>query len=323
MDIRAYRTGDETAILELDDRELPSLWNRRTLPGWHWKFTARNPAGASSIWLAWHDGQLVGHFAAVPYRLNVRGEELTAAHTIGALVDRRFQKRGLLKFVGDKLMAELIERGIPFTWGFPNRRAHEFEKVALGYADLINFDEWRLPRSGLPSGAAAAAFQPLAFFGSEFEALWQECGADYPVAVARRPAYLEWRFRQRPDWSYFPFAWRAGGRLRGYAVLKLYREEQELRGHIIDLFARRDDRAALAGLIDGALCTLRDRGVDVVTVWFHGNPLVEELLAAGGFARQAAVHPLILRVNFAHPAAAQVSDPGAWYFTMADSTEIF
>lgn len=323
MEFRRYRPGDERAIMGLDERELPSLWNRRTLDNWHWKYTARNPAGESLIWLAEHEGQLVGHFAAVPYRLQVAGEELTASHTIGALVDRRFQKRGLLKFVGDRLMADLIDRGIPFTWGFPNLRAHEFEKVALGYEDLLNFDEWRLPAARLPREAAPEAFTPLNAFGDEFEELWRECAPDYPVAVARRPAYLEWRFRQRPDWDYFPFAWRRGGQLRGYAVLKLYREESERRGHILDLFARRDDEETLAGLIHGALVRLRELEVDVVTVWFHGNPRVERLFGARGFTRLPARHPLILRVNFPHPAEKLVRDPARWYFTMADSTEIF
>jgi hypothetical protein len=323
MEFRAYRDGDEGSILELDARELPSVWNRRTLENWRWKFTGRNPAGASSIQVAEHEGSMVGHFAAVPYRLKVLEEELTASHSIGALVDRRYQKRGLLKFVGDRLMADLVARGIPYTWGFPNRRAHEFEKVALGYRDLLNFDEWRLPSVRFSDDDPPAAFRPVQAFGDEFEALWQACASGYPVAVARRPAYLEWRFRQRPDWEYFPFAWRPDDVLRGYAVLKLYREETERRGHIIDLFAHRDDRMALAGLIDGSLAVLRRRGVDIVTVWFHGNPLVEELFAARGFERAPAAHPLILRTNLDHGRQRAVNDPANWYFTMSDSTEIF
>ena len=74
---------------------------------------------------------MVAHFAAVPYRLKVFDEEVIASHSIGALGEEKYQNRGLLKLVGDKLMEDLVANNIPYTWGFPNRRAYEFAKVAL------------------------------------------------------------------------------------------------------------------------------------------------------------------------------------------------
>ncbi len=149
MKVRSYEKGDEQAIMALDARVLPSVWNRRTLQNWYWKYTAANPAGASLIQVADHKEQLIAHFAAVPYRLKVFDEELTASHSIGALVEEKYQNRGLLKLVGDKLMEDLAAHNIPYTWGFPNRRAHQFETVILGYRDLINFAEWQLPNQKL------------------------------------------------------------------------------------------------------------------------------------------------------------------------------
>ncbi|MCP5053733.1 MAG: GNAT family N-acetyltransferase, partial [bacterium] len=230
MKIRTYLSGDEQEILALDARALPSVWNRRTLQNWHWKFTARNPAGAALIALAHHNDQLVGHFAAVPYRLKVFDEELTASHSIGALVEVKYQNRGLLKLVGDKLMEELKNANIHYTWGFPNERAHQFEKKAFGYKDLVNFDEWSIPKDHLQRNQPGDSFRKVTAFNDAFDDLWDRCSPGYDIAVKRDKTYLNWRYIQRPDWWYFPYGLYDGDILLGYVVLKLYRDDHSFRG---------------------------------------------------------------------------------------------
>jgi len=323
MIIRSYTQGDESAIMELDARELPSQWNPRTLENWYWKFTDTNPNGHSLIWIAEHQGKMIGHFAAVPYLLKVLDEEVKASHTIGALVDKRYKKRGLLKFVGDRLMEELIQKQIVYTWGFPNKLAYEFEKVALGYIDLLNFDQWKALRQDMVHTPANPAIRPVRQFDTPFDQLWETCAPDYPVAIKRSSQYLEWRFLQRPDWDYFPFALYDNNQLKGYVVLKLYREEKILRGHIIDIFAQRKDKETFSQLIDHSLSFLIEKAVDEVTVWIWGNETVEELMADKGFQRIPANIPLILRVNNELRYNKEVTDNRNWFFTMGDSTEIF
>lgn len=322
MKIRPYQRGDEKEILELDARELPSIWNRRTLENWYWKFTNYNPAGHAMIWVAEHQEHLIAHFAAVPYKLKVLDQVVTASHTIGALVDKKYQNRGLLKCVGDKLMEEQAQRHVPFTWGFPNRLAHKFENVVLHYRDLLQFDEWRCLKTNLKNERIPASFFPVIHFGNEFLHLWNQCAADYPIAVERLPKYLNWRYLARPDWLYFPFAVYDQQQLKGYTVLKLYREEHLLRGHIVDIFAQRHDEKTLNLLITGSLNWFAQQCVDEVTVWFWGNPLVEQCFMAHQFERIAIERPLILRLNTAHPDQEKVFDNSLWYFTMGDSTEI-
>ncbi|MCU0286322.1 MAG: GNAT family N-acetyltransferase [Acidobacteria bacterium] len=323
MKIRAYLKGDEKEILELDARELPSIWNRRTIENWYWKFTGQNPAGHALIWVAEHENHLVGHFAAVPYRLKVFDEELAASHSIGALVDKKFQNRGLLKFVGDKLMADLAGNNIPYTWGFPNLRAHKFENEALGYKDLLNFDQWVLPKENIKETPPCENILKITAFDEAFDYLWQSCSQAYPVAIVRDKTYLNWRYLQRPDWEYFPFAFYENNNPAGYVVLKLYREEDVIRGHIVDIFARRDDENTLSHLIDHSLNFFIAREVTEVMVWFWGNPLVEKLFTQKGFEKKEIDRPLILRTNIEHKYMQEIRDISNWYFTMGDSTEIF
>lgn len=324
MKIRAYLSGDERAIMALDEEALPSVWNRRTLQNWYWKYTDRNPAGESIIWVAEHQDKIVAHFAAVPYRLKAFDQEVAASHSIGALVEVKYQNRGLLKLVGDKMLANLGERDIYFTWGFPNQRAYQFEKQALGYHDLINFDQWTIAKDKLQrNDPYDLDFRKITHFGQEFDRLWETCSKGYNVAIKRDAAYLNWRFMQRPDWFYYPFALYEADELKGYVVLKCYREEGILRGHIVDIFAARDDRNTLSRLIDGGMGYLAEQAVDEILVWIWGNPLIEELFTEKSWTRTEIDRPLILKVNKEHPYREKVLDNKNWYFTLGDSTEIF
>lgn len=323
MEIRPYRQGDEKAIMELDARVLPSEWNRRTLENWYWKFTETNPSGPAFIWIAEHNGKIIAHFAAVPYRLKVGDREITASHTIGALVEHRFQNRGVLKLVGDRLLEELVQHQIPYTWGFPNRRAYRFEKTALGYEDLIRFDEWHIPVQKISTIPDDPGVQGIEVFHDDFDRLWEACSADYEIAVVRNAEYLKWRFANRPDWDYYYFGCYDENRLSGYVVLKLYREEDLLRGHIIDIFARRDDRKTLSRLIRRSMKFFVRQEVDEITVWIWGSPVIEEIFTLDGFTRREIDRPLILRINVPHAYRDKILDNSRWYFTMGDSTEIF
>ena len=323
MKIRSYIRGDEQGIMELDARELPSRWNPRTVENWYWKFTDKNPAGHSFIWVAEHEGRLVGHFAAVPFRLKVFDEELTASHTIGALVDKKFQNRGLLKFVGGRLMEELAQNNIPYTWGFPNKRAHKFENECLGYNNLINFDEWKIKKANIKESPLNPCIRQVTDFDEQFDRLWETCSPGYQVAIVRKRDYLNWRYLQRPDWEYFPFACYENNILKGYVVLKLYREAETRRGHIIDIFAGRNDESTLSSLIAAGLNFFIEKAVDEVMVWFWGNPLIEDLFLRKGFFKEEIDRPLILRINKEHKYREQIMDSSHWYFTMGDSTEIF
>jgi hypothetical protein len=323
MEIRPFRQGDEEAILALDARVLPSAWNPRTLENWHWKFTDKNPTGKAFIWIAEYEDQMIAHFAAVPYRLKVFDREVVASHSIGALVEKKYQNRGLLKLVGDKLWEELSREDIALTWGFPNRRAYAFHKIILGYSDLIDFHTWRIMKSDMPACEPQPSLTEIKEFDAEFDALWKRCSGGYGIAVVRNRSYLNWRYLQRPDWSYVPFGCYESDGLKGYVVLKLFEEEGITRGHIVDIFGYPDDRQTFLRLINGSLNYFSDQAVDEVTVWIWGNSAIESLLMEKGFTKMAAYRPLVLRINGTEANEKKVRDNFHWYFTMGDSTEIF
>lgn len=323
MNIRSYTTGDEKQIWELDRKLEAHPWNRRALNNWYWKYTENNPSGRSFIWLMEKDESIIAHFAAVPYRLKVFDEELTVTHSIGALVEQKYQNLGLLKFVGDKLFEQLKGEDIYFTYGFPNKRAYNLHKSFMGYSDLIFFDTWEIKQIPQENVSQQLFFRKIDKFEDDVDALWRRCAKDYKIAVVRDKKYLNWRYLQRPDCEYFPFGVYQENVLKGYIVLKLYREEKTLRGHILDVFGKFDDKDTFNRMIDGSLEFFHAREVDEITCWIWGQPLFEKLLAERNFIKKDTKVPLIIRINKEFKYSMQAQDNKNWYFTMGDSTEIF
>ncbi|MFH0861119.1 MAG: GNAT family N-acetyltransferase [Candidatus Altiarchaeota archaeon] len=323
MEIRPYQKGDEKEILALDRRLEDHPWNRTDLSNWYWKYADANPSGKSFIWVMTEDEKIIAHFAAVPFRLKVFDEEIIASHTIAALVESKYQNRGLLKFISDKLFEDLKENNIPVTYGFPNKRSYTLHKGFMGYSDLIFFDALKITKPNLVGKQELPGFHKIDKFGDDFDNLWDSCRKDYKIAVVRNKNYLNWRYIQRPDWKYFPFGVYKGKTLGGYTVLKLYREDKILRGHILDVFTCSGDKDTLDKLVDGSLNFFSEHNVDEVTCWIWGNPLFEEVLEEKGFSKENTKIPLVIRMNKQFDYAEEIKDNMNWYFTMGDSTEIF
>lgn len=327
MKIRPYKDGDEKGIFDLDRRLETHPWNRRTLDNWYWKYTDKNPSGRSFVWLMEEDDKIIAHFAAVPYRLKVCDTEIIASHSIGALVEEKYQNRGLLKFVSDKMFEELKENNIPFTYGFPNDRSYVLHKTHMGYADLIKFDTWKIEKDGIDKirnkNGGGSSFKDIKEFDCKFDELWKECSGEYEIAVVRNKEYLNWRHLGRPDSKYYPFGIYAGNILKGYVVLKLYKDDKTLRCNILDIFGHRDDKETLRKALDIAFDFFYGNNVDEVTCWIWGSKLLEKLFEEKGYTKITSNIPLVIRINQEFEYHDIVKDDKYWYFTMSDSTEIF
>lgn len=327
MKIRAYKEGDEKEIWALDRRLETHTWNRRDLNNWYWKYTNQNPSGKSFIWLIEEEGKVIAHFAVVPYKLKVFDKELIASHSIAALVEEKYQNRGLLKFVGDKLFEELRRNNIPFTYGFPNARSYGLHKAYMGYTDLIRFDNWKIQKPEIDKihneYTNSIVFKEIDKFDETFDELWKACSCEYEIVVVRDRNYLIWRYLSRPDGKYYPFGVYRDNNLKGYIILKLYKEDKVLRGHMLDIFAHRDDVDTLNRLINGGLNFFKEQNVDEATCWIWGNVLIENILSESGFERTSADIPLVIRINKDFEYAEDIENNKHWFFAMGDSTEIF
>lgn len=335
MDIRAFREGDEEGILALDRAVEEHPWNRRDLANWRWKYRGGNPAGEAIMYVAEHEGRIVAHFAGLPMRYVVGGEPVLGSHSLAMMVLPQWQNRGLIKFVADKVLADISSSGWAFTYGYPNQNAHALHTRLLGYEDVGMQRLWQRSLDGhemdlsIMSASATSGldFRALSVFGPEADALFARVllakdGLTRGAMVVRDAAFLNWRYMARPDVHYLAHGVFRGEELAGYCVLKLYRWETTLFGHFVDLFVVPGDVEAGRLLLGGGLRELHGHGCGLVNLWMQGSLFFQNLLREHGFA-EVSSRPLICRFGKTSERLRPRLTPENWYFTMGDTLEIY
>jgi hypothetical protein len=175
--------------------------------------------------------------------------------------------------------------------------------------------------------APGLSFRPLSAFGPEADALFARAlrakdGPAMGAVVVRDAAFLNWRYLARPDVRYLAHGVFRGEELAGYCVLKLYRWEDTLFGHFVDLFAVPGDLETGRLLINGGLRELHVHGCGLVNLWMQGSSFFQNLLREHGFS-EVSSRPLICRFGKGGERLRPGLTPENWYFTMGDTLEIY
>ena len=325
MKIREYQPGDEQQILEMDWLLFPDPWNKRNLDNWFWKYMGNNPAGKAIVYVMEHEGKIIVHFAVVPYRVRVLGQDVLGSHSIGSMVDPKYQGKGLIKFVADKLFEEAVGRGIAFSYGFPNDLAYELHKKLMGYGDIAQIytmEKPTEPKAEQKQPAESFKFKPIIKFDGSVDQLWDQAKDSYKIAVIRDAVFLNWRYLARPDQKYYAFGAYEGQQLVGYVILKLYQDDKVLKGHIIDIFSLPERREIAEFLVSKSEEYFSQKKTNIESAWVTGSDLYNSVLADRRF-KPVRPRPLICRLNLDQDKNQSMLDGENWYFTMGDTTEIY
>lgn len=228
FELRPYREGDEFAWLSLFREAFPNA--NMSAEAWRWKHL-RNPSGRSYMVLAFSpDGSALAHAAFVPLASRVLGEDCVVGQMVDAMSHPRH--RGVLGAGGAFIhtaraaIRTATEAGMSFGFGFPSERHLRLGKRVLGYNALFPSASYvRLLDSGLHRRFRSRTYRvrPVSRFGIQADALWERSMDDYPTAVGRDSAYLNWRYCDCPVRRYQAFALEENGRWNGWTVVTVER----------------------------------------------------------------------------------------------------
>jgi hypothetical protein len=327
MKIRPYQESDEQGIFKLDRSVEEHEYNRRDIENWEWKYKGANPAGDAIIYVCENKDEIIAHFAAIPMKYWSGNQEVTASHSIAMMVKPEWQKRGLVKFVTDKVIKELEEKQIPFTYGYPNEAAHLLHKTFMAYEDItmqklyqvdLNSERPKMDLS-LPEGVK---FSEIDKFDAFVDALWNNTKNDYNTLVVRTADFLNWRYIARPDIKYHAFGLFKGSELLGYCILKLYQDGDIQRGHFVDIFTTHADISTFQMLVAHGLGFFEKQNCTECNLWLQGHAGFQDALKQSGFDVVSS-RPLICRFNHEKEKYEKVLNDQNWYFTMGDTLEIY
>lgn len=230
--VRAFREGDEAAILDLFARSFPHA--PRTLEHFEWKYR-RNPFGNGHISLTFDaGGRLVGHYAGyvVPFHRN--GTDLLA-HQIGDTmtdVGVRHIGRGPTGILGRTALHfydTFCDGKIAFNYGFNVANIQKFSLRFLR-SDRVAPVSYRIrdlradpltPPSRLQRWTRGYSLEHVQETTPEWDALFERVAGAYGFLVRRNAEYVRWRYLECPGDPYVVVAIRKWRRLVGWAALRV------------------------------------------------------------------------------------------------------
>ena len=229
--------------------------------------------------------------------------------------------------MADKLIEELENQKIPFTYGYPNENAYDLHKKHLRYKDIFMqpLIERKLEETSdisLNSFPPALEFKKIEKFNDSINVLWDEVKNYFETIVIRNADFLNWRYIGRQDVLYYVFGAYDKDSLVGYCVLKLYREDRILRGHFIDLFTIPGQEVYARFLIQNGLRFFQKEKVNEVNLWMQGSTFFRKILREYGFETNKS-RPMICRFNIDGDKFNTFLTEEKWYFTMGDTLEIY
>ncbi|PYN80934.1 MAG: hypothetical protein DMD96_12770 [Candidatus Rokuibacteriota bacterium] len=342
---RAYRVEDLGPLAEflvpLGDESFSSRLRGKVSAYYRWKY-GNGPGESDRVRLAIGVDGLIGVVAMLPRRIKLGGQVLTAFEFGDLLTGPGYRRQGVFSTLGREACEASAAMGA-LSYVKPNADAAPALLKHLGFRPLLEletlarpirvsrilaqrFGRWPFGAWGRPLdklfAVRASSGPPFltreAIFGEEFDGLWEAVAGDYPAIVVRDRTYLEWRYRQNPT-DYTVLAARDGsGRLRGYAVGLVVQWGARRIGYLVDILARREDRATQVALARGILRSCSDEGAQTVHTW----------IAKESASVQSTLRSALRSVGFFHRGSDWVlwrpslddlpSDQRAWYLTMAD-----
>lgn len=225
--IRAYRDGDERAILGLFNRYFPHA--PRSLEHFRWKYR-QDPFGTERISLAFAGAQLVGHYAGYGVPFRARGRELLA-HQIGDTMTEqsvRHLGRGPSSVLGRTALhfyEHFCEGRVAFNYGFNVANIQKFSLRFLR-SDRVEPVTYRVAELLPPIRRAERwlrgySLQLVREAGPELDELFERVQGAYRFCITRNAAYVRWRYLERPDVPYLVIAVRKWRRLVGWIACRV------------------------------------------------------------------------------------------------------
>jgi hypothetical protein len=320
LTIRAYRPGDEAAVLELFQR---AFGVTRDVAHWRWKYE-QNPFGREHISLAFDaDGRLVGHFAGYPVPFRHHGRDFLGHQMGDVMTDpsvRHIGRGPTNVFVRCMLhFYETFSEGqIAFNYGF---NVGNVQKLFLRYlrgqvVEPVPYRARDLATDPIPAvlwgrRLRGYQFELVQGLSDEWDELFERTWADYGCLTRRDRSYVQWRYLDCPSAPYIVVAVRRWRRLVGWIVFRI-REGRFSLGDA--LFDRRHPGAVEMVLRH----VVPQYPVNLLEGWFPPRPAwLSAILDDLGFTRRDEPQGLsMIAATFTEPDAIERLRES--YYTMGD-----
>jgi len=353
--IRPYRDGDEEGIFKLLEVAFPSI--RYDKQQWlrfrHW-IDKDNPAGTGMIWLAEHDGKIIGHSSIIPVVMKVGTEVVTGFQSIGTMTHPSYRRQGIYETLAKKVYSEAERTGIHIGYRFPNENSYPIAIKKLDWFDIGHirptiriYDVESTVRRRIKNRFVARLFilgarawlqlisrqkktclingltiTQIPSFDERINEFWPRVSSQAQIMVVRNKDYLNWRYVAVPDVNYLIYIAEEAGQICGYLVLRCLQQNELKTGIIFDILAQSEEIAQC--LISKAVERCEQERVDFINGSMIANKIYLKALRRNSFI----AIPFIKGSNFcAYSSSPHISKdflkyPGNWLVQLGDSDTV-
>jgi hypothetical protein len=273
---RLYEQPDIPGILKLWDES--TEWGALTAEKWR-QWYIDTPYGECMISIAVDkENEVRGQGVSTPTLLWFHGQELKAQKNSAPVLHkaiRAISANHPVVGMYNTLKTAAVSNGYSLTYALPNSALGPFLRRILPSFKLQRLECVGVPLSNwTDSKANGITVQRVPGFGSEYQDLWLESTAQFPIgiAVVRSPSWLRYRYGGKLALE----ARQADGALLGYAVF------EESTGLLLDCLARSPED--LHTLLQLCLGWLAQQRPDLREVKAMRTPFLAPFLDALGFA---------------------------------------
>lgn len=335
LDVAASEAG--TLLNETRDREFDAS-------RLHWLYR-QNPDGETILWSIREvaTGEMVGFTVALPRRMAIDGELRTCWNCADFSIRKKYRTLGLAQKLR-RAAKDAVDAGqVDLLYAHPNARmavvhcrvGHRPVGRMQRYARLLRAGRYlRAKRGAAPAAALAGtvidASMRLAYgearrkpacrlhvvehveFDERFDRLFAEHAGGRRIVGVRDATYLNWRYRDNPDYASHAVLAVEGGALCGYLLFAV----EGGAGHIKDVFP--PDGLIAGDLVAAVLNEGRRRGLTSMSmVLLDGHPLISAL-ARFGFRRRKESYEMFAYTSPGGPWHDFLFQPESWLITVGD-----
>ncbi|HJH26976.1 MAG TPA: hypothetical protein C5S37_09470 [Methanophagales archaeon] len=295
--VRTYKEGDEDEIFELTKIVLGDRVpeKERWMKGWRW-LHLDNPAGISRIWLAEHDGKIVGQYPVIMENIKVKSEIIKAAQLIDTMTHPQYRRQGIFSTLGEKALTEMENRETHLVYCFPTQQVYPLH-IKSGWFDVCTFQVMVKPfnlknilrkyfvrnklllniftaggtliikaffRSKKVPDAEMSKVRKISHFDDHINEFWNKISNGYNIIRIRDKKYLNWRYVDAPNANYTIYVAEEEDEICGYVVLGCRNENSLTCGYIYDIIALTGREDIIQCLIAKAVEYFMDTKVDAI-----------------------------------------------------------
>lgn len=311
-------------------------------------------------WVAEHEGTIVGFLGAFPTRIKVIDQEFVIYHDCDLIVAPHMRRRGVAKRLvqayGESASpllscmgyaplngrirqhlgyhpAHLILQALRplqmtgiFQYLLANSRIPRvirhppmswiISASAAGLGTAVSL----LNRILLPPSSLTVQVEPVLFAGDEFDHLWKTLRQQFPIAVVRDKAFVQWRFIDDPVFTNTVLVARQrDGTLKGYLAARTSQTGAMRTGRILDIFAPLDVSDVTHALIRSVLELFNNERADIASCVGIMPALRQYIHPYFYLTPKKYNQPAYLLWRGNPELDAIIYDPMQWHVTQADS----